>query len=147
VHVSVVIIVSFTVCLNYEIWHCQVFFALVLATIGISQTSAMGSDSAKARDSAISIFEIVDRKSKIDPSSEEGQVLENVRGDVELQHVSFRYPTRPDVQIFTNLCLSISSGKVHILTSLSCILSFFGTASNTTFKQENSNTFVKYEQL
>ncbi|KAJ3670699.1 hypothetical protein LUZ60_008125 [Juncus effusus] len=39
----------------------KVFFALVLATIGISQTSALGSDSAKARDSAISIFEIVDR--------------------------------------------------------------------------------------
>ncbi|KAF3341841.1 ABC transporter B family member 9-like protein [Carex littledalei] len=92
-----------------------VFFALLLATTGISQTSALASDSAKARDSAISIFEIVDRKSKIDPGSEEGQVLENVRGDIELRHISFRYPTRPDVPIFTNLSLSIPSGKVHML--------------------------------
>ncbi|KAJ1687409.1 hypothetical protein LUZ63_018799 [Rhynchospora breviuscula] len=89
----------------------KIFFALVLATGSISQTSALGSDSAKARDSAISIFEIVDRKSKIDPTSEEGQVLENVRGEIELCHVSFRYPTRPDVPIFSNLTLSIPSGK------------------------------------
>ncbi|KAJ1687410.1 hypothetical protein LUZ63_018800 [Rhynchospora breviuscula] len=93
----------------------KVFFALVLATIGISQTSALGSDSAKARDSAISIFEVIDRKSEIDPSSEEGQVLENVRGEIELRHVSFRYPTRPDVPIFTNLSLSIPSGKTVAL--------------------------------
>ncbi|KAF3326657.1 MDR-like ABC transporter [Carex littledalei] len=92
----------------------KVFFVLVLATIGISQTSALGSDSAKARDSAISIFEIVDRKSKIDPGSEEGQVLENVRGEIELRHISFRYPTRPDVPIFTNLSLSIPSGKTNV---------------------------------
>ena len=83
--------------------------------MGISQTSALGSDSAKARDSAISIFEIVDRKSKIDPGSEEGEVLEYVRGDIELRHISFRYPTRPDVPIFTNLSLSIPSGKVRML--------------------------------
>ncbi|XP_078169625.1 ABC transporter B family member 4-like [Carex rostrata] len=93
----------------------KVFFALLLATMGISQTSALGSNSAKARDSAISIFEIVDRKSKIDPGSEEGQVLENVRGDIELHHISFRYPTRPDVPIFTNLSLSIPSGKTIAL--------------------------------
>jgi ATP-binding cassette subfamily B (MDR/TAP) protein 1 len=93
----------------------KVFFTLVLATIGISQTSALGSDSAKARDSAISIFEIVDRKSKIDPGSAEGEVLEHVRGDIELRHISFRYPTRPDVPIFTNLSLSIPSGKTIAL--------------------------------
>ncbi|XP_078169722.1 ABC transporter B family member 11-like isoform X1 [Carex rostrata] len=93
----------------------KVFFALLLTTTGISQTSALGSDSAKARDSAISIFEIVDRKSKIDPGSEEGQVLEIVRGDIELRHISFRYPTRPDVPIFTNLYLSIPSGKTIAL--------------------------------
>ncbi|XP_078170188.1 ABC transporter B family member 21-like [Carex rostrata] len=109
---------GFLVTYYFQILHwaiCQVFFALLLATTGISQTSALGSDSAKARDSAISIFEIVDRKSKIDPGSEEGQVLEIVRGDIELRHISFRYPTRPDVPIFTNLSLSIPSGKTIAL--------------------------------
>ncbi|KAJ4750300.1 ABC transporter B family member 11 [Rhynchospora pubera] len=92
----------------------KVFFALVLTTIGISQASALGSDSAKARNSAISIFEIVDRKSKIDPSCE-GQVLDNLKGEIELCHISFSYPTRPDISIFTNFSLSIPSGKTVAL--------------------------------
>ncbi|TVU41981.1 hypothetical protein EJB05_10370, partial [Eragrostis curvula] len=44
----------------------KVFFALVLAAVGVSQASALASDATKARDSAISIFSILDRKSKID---------------------------------------------------------------------------------
>ncbi|CAL4961915.1 unnamed protein product [Urochloa decumbens] len=52
-----------------------VFFALVLASIGVSQTSALASDATKARNSAISIFSILDRKSKIDSSSDDGMTL------------------------------------------------------------------------
>lgn len=91
----------------------QVFFALTVTAIGISQTSATAPDMAKAKDSAASIFDILDRKSKIDSSLDEGTTLENVKGDIEFQHVSFRYPTRPDVHIFQDLCLTIPSGKVN----------------------------------
>jgi len=41
----------------------RVFFALLMATIGVSQTSSLGSDSAKAKESASSIFAIIDHKS------------------------------------------------------------------------------------
>lgn len=80
--------------------------------IGVSQTSAMAPDSNKAKDSAASIFDILDSKPKIDSSSDEGTTLQNVHGDIEFRHVSFRYPMRPDVQIFRDLCLTIPSGKV-----------------------------------
>ncbi|XP_066365592.1 ABC transporter B family member 9-like [Miscanthus floridulus] len=90
----------------------KAYFALVMAMIGASQTSAMASDSAKANDSAISIFSILDRKSLIDSSSEEGSTLENVKGDIDFKHVSFKYPSRPNVQIFTDFTLTIPSGKV-----------------------------------
>ncbi|EFH44464.1 hypothetical protein ARALYDRAFT_355242 [Arabidopsis lyrata subsp. lyrata] len=89
-----------------------VFFALTVTAIGISQTSAMAPDMTKAKDSAASIFDILDSKPKIDSSSDEGTTLEIVKGDIEFQHVSFRYPTRPDVNIFLDLCLTIPSGKV-----------------------------------
>ncbi|KAJ3670707.1 hypothetical protein LUZ60_008133 [Juncus effusus] len=89
----------------------RVFFALLMTTIGVSQTSALGSNSAKAKESASSIFSILDRASKIDSSSEQGIVLSDVRGEIELQHVSFKYPLRPDVQIFTDLSLIAPSGK------------------------------------
>jgi ATP-binding cassette, subfamily B (MDR/TAP), member 1 len=90
----------------------QVFFALVLATIGISQTSAMASDSTKAKDSAISIFALLDRKSEIDSSSDEGLTLDEVKGNIDFRHVSFKYPSRPDVQIFSDFTMHIPSSKV-----------------------------------
>ncbi|KAM0892167.1 hypothetical protein ACQ4PT_025940 [Festuca glaucescens] len=62
----------------------KVFFALLMATIGVSQTSALGSDSAKAKESASSIFALIDRKSRIDSSSDDGMVLADVVGELEL---------------------------------------------------------------
>ncbi|CAN6572555.1 unnamed protein product [Malus baccata var. baccata] len=93
----------------------QVFFALTMAATGISQSSSMGPDSSKARSAAASIFAIIDRKSKIDPSDESGMKLDNVKGEIELHHVSFKYPSRPDTQIFRDLNLTIHSGKTVAL--------------------------------
>ncbi|TYJ04953.1 hypothetical protein E1A91_A12G130200v1 [Gossypium mustelinum] len=93
----------------------QVFFGLTMATIGITQSSSFAPDSSKAKSAAASIFAIIDRKSKIDPSDESGTTLENVKGDIELHHVSFKYPLRPDIQIFRDLSLSIHAGKTVAL--------------------------------
>lgn len=83
-----------------------------MTAIGVSQTSALAPDSSKAKVAAASIFSVLDRKSKIDPSNEAGATLPSVKGEIEFQHVSFKYPTRPDVQIFRDLSLVVSSGKV-----------------------------------
>ncbi|KAK3445783.1 hypothetical protein EUGRSUZ_A01009, partial [Eucalyptus grandis] len=55
----------------------RVFFALTMAAIGISQSSSITPDSTKAKAAAASIFAIIDRKSKIDPSDESGTKLDN----------------------------------------------------------------------
>ncbi|RLN29684.1 ABC transporter B family member 21 [Panicum miliaceum] len=89
----------------------MVFLALSMAAIGVSHTSTLTSDSSKAKSAISSIFTIIDRKSRIDPSDDAGVTLEPLSGDIEFQHVRFRYPTRPDVQIFQDLCLTIQSGK------------------------------------
>lgn len=90
----------------------QVFFSLTMTAIGISQSSSFSSDSNKAKSAAASIFAIIDRESKIDPSDESGTILEAVKGEIELHHVSFKYPSRPDVQVFRDLNLKIRAGKV-----------------------------------
>ena len=90
----------------------QVYYALTLAAFGITQSSSLAPDASKAKSSAASIFAILDRKSKIDSSDASGMTIEDVKGEIELHHVSFSYPTRPDVQIFRDLCLAIHSGKV-----------------------------------
>ncbi|KAF8043117.1 hypothetical protein BT93_A1459 [Corymbia citriodora subsp. variegata] len=93
----------------------RVFFALTMAAIGISQSSSFTPDSTKAKAAAASIFAIVDCKSNIDPSNESGTKLDNVKGEIELGHVSFKYPSRPDIQIFRDLSLAIHSGKTVAL--------------------------------
>lgn len=83
-----------------------------MAAVGIAQSSSLIPDATKARTSASSVFEILDGKSKIDSSDESGAKIQDVKGEIEFQHVSFNYPTRPDIQIFYDLCLAIQSGKV-----------------------------------
>ncbi|KAE9594563.1 hypothetical protein Lal_00037416 [Lupinus albus] len=93
----------------------KVFLSLTVTAMGVSQSSSLAPDSNKAKESAASIFEILDRKPVIDSSSTEGTTLETVAGDIELQHVSFKYPTRPDIQILKDLCLTIPAGKTVAL--------------------------------
>uniref|UniRef100_A0A453A7Z6 Uncharacterized protein n=1 Tax=Aegilops tauschii subsp. strangulata TaxID=200361 RepID=A0A453A7Z6_AEGTS len=93
----------------------KVFFALVLATMGVSETSAMASDSKKAKDSAISIFTLLDRVSEIDSRSNQGLILDEVKGNIDFQQVSFKYPSRLDIQIFHDFTLHIPSGKTVAL--------------------------------
>ncbi|XP_059629378.1 ABC transporter B family member 11-like isoform X2 [Cornus florida] len=93
----------------------RVFYALIMASLAISQSSSFAPDSSKAKTAAASIFAILDRKSKIDPSDESGMKLENVKGEIELRHVSFKYPARPDVQILRDLSLTIPCGKTVAL--------------------------------
>jgi ATP-binding cassette subfamily B (MDR/TAP) protein 1 len=87
-----------------------------MAAMGVSQTSSLGPDTSKAKNASGSIFAIVDRQSKIDPSNESGTTLDNLKGEIELRHVSFKYPSRPDTQIFRDLNLTIRSGKVKFLS-------------------------------
>ncbi|VAH78733.1 unnamed protein product [Triticum turgidum subsp. durum] len=93
----------------------RVYFALVFTAFGISQTSDMASDSTKGRESATSILAFIDRKPKIDSTSDEGIKLEKVDGTIEFNHVRFKYPSRPDVQIFSDFTLRIASGKTTAL--------------------------------
>ncbi|KAJ0081187.1 hypothetical protein Patl1_10099 [Pistacia atlantica] len=74
----------------------RVLFAFSMAAIAVSNSTSMAPDTNKAKNSAASIFEIIDSY-------------------IELEHVSFKYPTRPDVQIFQDLSLSIPSGKTLAL--------------------------------
>jgi ATP-binding cassette subfamily B (MDR/TAP) protein 1 len=37
-----------------------------------------------------------------------------VKGEIELRHIGFKYPARPDIEIFRDLSLAIHSGKVNL---------------------------------
>lgn len=90
----------------------QVFFASTMAATTVAMSSSFAADIQRGKNATASIFAILDRKSKIDPSDESGMTPDNVKGNIDLHHVSFRYPSRPDIQIFKDLSLSIRAGKV-----------------------------------
>ncbi|KAK7259118.1 hypothetical protein RIF29_24716 [Crotalaria pallida] len=64
----------------------RVILALTFTANGISQSSSLAPDSSKAKSAAMSIFRIIDRKSKINPSDESGTSLDSVKGEIELSH-------------------------------------------------------------
>ncbi|KAL0694178.1 hypothetical protein Bca4012_061358 [Brassica carinata] len=65
------------------------FLAFNMAAVAISQSSSLSLDSSKATNAAASIFAIIDRESKIDPSDTSRRVLNCVKGDIELCHTRF----------------------------------------------------------
>ncbi|CAI0455747.1 unnamed protein product [Linum tenue] len=61
------------------------------------------------------IQQVIKRVPKIDIANPEGEILENVRGEVELRNVQFAYPSRPESIIFRDFCLKVPSGKTVAL--------------------------------
>lgn len=93
----------------------RVFYGISLTATAISQSGALAPDSTKAKTGASSIFALLDRQSKIDASNNSGMTLDNVKGNIEFQHVSFSYPSRPEAQVLKDLCLAIRSGETVAL--------------------------------
>jgi ATP-binding cassette subfamily B (MDR/TAP) protein 1 len=70
-------------------------------------------DLTKTKLAVNSVFELLDRKSRIDPFDVSGKTLKTVNGDIELRNVSFTYPSRPMIPIFRDLSLTVQAGKVR----------------------------------
>jgi len=68
----------------------------------------------KAKQAAINIRQVLDTRPKsIDIESEDGLKIDrlNLKGGIELRDVTFRYPTRPEVPVLTDLNLIIKPGQ------------------------------------
>ncbi|KAG8637944.1 ABC transporter B family member 15 [Manihot esculenta] len=65
------------------------------------------------------IMEVIRRVPKIDLENMEGEVLENVRGEVEFKHAEFAYPSRPESIIFKDFSLKIPAGRTVALVGSS----------------------------
>ncbi|GAV73076.1 ABC_tran domain-containing protein/ABC_membrane domain-containing protein [Cephalotus follicularis] len=61
------------------------------------------------------IMEVISRVPKIDSDNMEGEILDNVNGEVEFRKVAFAYPSRPESMIFTEFCLKVPAGKTVAL--------------------------------
>jgi len=92
-------------------------FSLIDRSLG--QTSPSLHAFAAGQAAAYKMFETIKRKPKIDAYDTSGVVLEDIKGDIELRDVHFRYPARPDMEIFAGFSLFVPSGTTTALVGQS----------------------------
>ena len=91
------------------IWKVAIMVLNGGAMIGMSFTALMDLNTAFA--AAEKIFEVLDRRPRIDAGPATGLRLDQVRGNAAVEDGVFSYPTRPEVPILRKLNLSIRPGQ------------------------------------
>lgn len=85
----------------------------------LGQASPCMSAFAAGQAAAFKMFETIKRKPEIDAYDTKGKILDDIRGDIELNDVYFSYPARPDEQIFGGFSLFVPSGTTAALVGQS----------------------------
>ena len=88
-------------------------------TRSLGQTSPCLNAFAAGQVAAYKMFETIKRKPQIDAYDTSGIVMDDIKGEIELKDVSFKYPARPDVQIFSEFSLKVPSGTTAALVGQS----------------------------
>lgn len=89
----------------------NVAFAIIFSSFSLGQLSSILPDKEKATQATTSIFKVLDTPTLVDSLDESGMKPSRCDGKIEFRDVSFRYPSRPDAQIFRGLSLEVPAGK------------------------------------
>ena len=92
-----------------------VLLSVVIAAINLTMLAPYSVEFTRAAAGAAKLFVLIDRKSDIDPFNEAGEKPSEVEGLVELENVSFAYPTRPGITVLDDFTLKVPAGKVTAL--------------------------------
>ncbi|KAK3043063.1 hypothetical protein RJ639_002631 [Escallonia herrerae] len=94
----------------------RVFMVLMVSANGAAETLTLAPDFIKGGRAMQSVFDLLDRKTEIEPDDPDASpVPDRIRGEVELKHVDFSYPSRPDMPVFRDLTLRARAGKTLAL--------------------------------
>jgi len=96
-----------------------VFFSVIMGAMALGQAGPSMQAVAAARGAAVEVFNIIQRKSAIDPESEKGEKLDVVSGHIKIENVNFAYPSRPNLPICKNFTLDIQAGETVALVGAS----------------------------
>ncbi|XP_009347047.1 ABC transporter B family member 19 [Pyrus x bretschneideri] len=97
----------------------KVFIVLVVTANSVAETVSLAPEIIRGGEAVGSVFSILDRQTRIDPDDPEAEVVESVRGEIELRHVDFAYPSRPDIMVFKDFSLRIRTGHSQALVGAS----------------------------
>ncbi len=85
----------------------------MLVAVSLGGLTDLWADFMKASGAAERIFELLDRTPAIAPTG--GLELASIEGRVELDDVTFSYPTRPDARVLNGINLAVKPGEVVAL--------------------------------
>ncbi|KAK9107689.1 hypothetical protein Syun_023700 [Stephania yunnanensis] len=97
----------------------KVFVVLVITANIVAETVSLAPEIIRGGEAISSVFSILDRSTKIDPDDPKAELVKSLRGEIELYHVDFAYPSRPEYHVFKNLNLRIRAGKSQALVGAS----------------------------
>ncbi|KAI3734836.1 hypothetical protein L6452_14315 [Arctium lappa] len=95
------------------------YMVFSFATFALVEPFGLAPYILKRRKSLISVFEIIDRVPKIDPDDVSALKPPNVYGSIELKHVDFSYPTRPEILVLSNFSLKVNGGQTVAIVGVS----------------------------
>lgn len=94
----------------------RVFMVLMVSANGAAETLTLAPDFIKGGRAMKSVFEIIDRKTEIEPDDTDAMAVpDKLRGEVELKHVDFSYPTRPDYPVLRDFTIRARAGRMLAL--------------------------------
>ncbi|KAI7903880.1 putative ABC transporter protein [Cokeromyces recurvatus] len=88
-----------------------VFYSMMIGAMSLLMLPPNLSAVSSACGSAYKIFSTIDRIPEINREQGPRKVVDNLMGAIEFRHVKFSYPTRPNLVILKDLCLSVKPGQ------------------------------------
>ncbi|KAJ1504658.1 (ABC) transporter, partial [Coelomomyces lativittatus] len=97
----------------------NVFMAFLIASFSLGNAAPNISYFATARVAAFKIFQVIDRKSVVNPFDEGGKKPDTLKGHIVFKNVNFAYPTRLDVPILIDFNMEVLPGQTVALVGQS----------------------------
>ena len=83
-----------------------------MVSTGIGQIAPSTTAFVQASSAASEMFEVMDRKSLLDPHCDSGAKPDTVLGNIAVRDLSFSYPSRPDITVLNNVTFDVPANKV-----------------------------------
>ncbi|CAA0830309.1 ABC transporter B family member 1 [Striga hermonthica] len=94
----------------------RVFMVLMVSANGAAETLTLAPDFIKGGRAMRSVFALLDRATEIEPDDPSAAPApDRLRGEVELKHVDFAYPSRPDSPVLRDLTIRARAGRTLAL--------------------------------
>ncbi|KXN91894.1 Leptomycin B resistance protein pmd1 [Leucoagaricus sp. SymC.cos] len=94
-----------------------VFMAIFIGSFSLTMVAPSVVAITTARGAAAKLFYTIDRTPSIDSSSPSGTSIpqDSIKGTIELQNITFTYPSRPHIEVLKNVNMKFEQGKSYAI--------------------------------